>query len=133
MLHKTTTNNSTSHHIVIGDILLHSEKKLIPIQVQILTPICAEINEKLNNPRLLPSTYGLNNNQMEILCDLKNPIRDKVRHERILSTKKLMRLHKFGWDFVKELKSKVIIINNSDNESKTSTKTTNMNKEQTHF
>lgn len=131
MFHKNTTNDNNYYPTVIGDILLHSEIKLIPIQVQILTTISPQINEKINKPRLLPSSCGLLDNQSELLCDLKNSTIDKLTHERILSSKRLMRIHKLGWEFVKELKSKVITINN--NESKISMKNMDSNNEQTHF
>jgi hypothetical protein len=54
MFHKNTTtsdNNYQYYHIVIGDIILHSEIKSAPIQVQLLTAT-SQIIEKPNTFRL---------------------------------------------------------------------------------
>ncbi len=133
MSHKSTTNDNNYKYypIVIGDILLHSETKLIPIQVQLLIAISPQTIEKPNIPRLLPSSCEITNNQTKILCDLKNPTIVKLTHERILSAKKLMRIHKVGWALMKELKSKVITINNI--ESEISTENMDLNSEKTNF
>jgi len=133
MSHKNTTNDNNYQysHIVIGDILLHSEIKPTPIQVQLLTATSSQINETKNIPRLLPNPAGMVNNQTGILCDLKNSTMVKLTHERKLSAKKLMHIHKAGWALIKELKLKIITINNV--ESKLSAINIESNNEQTHF
>jgi hypothetical protein len=133
MSHKNTTNdnNYQYYHIVIGDILLHSEIKPTPIQVQLLTATSSQINEEQNIPRLLPNPAGMVNNQTGILCDLKNSTMVKLTYERKSSAKKLMHIHKVGRALIKQLKSKIITINNI--ETKLSTISTDSNNEQIHF
>jgi hypothetical protein len=133
MSHKNTTNdnNYQYYHIVIGDILLHSEIKPTPIQVQLLTATSSQINEEQNIPRLLPNPAGMVNNQTGILCDLKNSTMVKLTYERKSSAKKLMHIHKAGRALIKQLKSKIITINNI--ETKLSTISTDSNNEQIHF
>jgi hypothetical protein len=124
MLNKNTTNNENHQYysIVIGDILLHSERKSTPIQVISQSFVTnSQTIEKLNIPRVILNSSGLIKDQSRILCDLKNSTIVPLKSERILSTGKFVRLHQAGWAFVKELKSKVFILN------------TNTNNKQTHF
>ncbi len=112
----TNGNDYQYHPIVIGDILLHSEIKLPPIQViiQPVNAISSQTFDQPNIPRLLPNSSGIQDDQTKISCDLKNSTTVKLIHERTLSKKKLMRIRKAGWTLVKELKSKIIKVNKTE-------------------
>jgi hypothetical protein len=121
MCYKNTTdaNDYQYHHIVIGDVLLHSEIKSVPIQI-IIEPLLITPSQTLDKsdiPRFIPSRSEVINNQTGILCDLKNPTVVKLNHEQTLPSTKVIHIYKAGWTFVKELKSKISTLNtNSNNE-----------------
>ncbi len=136
MAHKNTTNDDHRRYypIVIGDILLHSERKTTPIQVIIQSLIKIPsplINENSNSPRLLPNSFESTNNQTRIACDSKNPTIGKSTRKQTLSAKEFMRIYQAGWTLLKGLKSKIIKMD--DIESKISTGNKNSNNELTRF
>jgi hypothetical protein len=135
MLSKNTTNNENDQYysIVIGDILLHSERKSISIQVisQSFVRKSSQIMETTNIPRVMLNSSELRKDQTGILCDLKNSTTVPLKQERILSTRTFVRLHQAGWAFIKEIKSKVMAINSKP--SKVCSLNTNTNNKQTHF
>jgi hypothetical protein len=136
MLNENTTNNEDDQYcpVIVGDILLHSESKLIPIQVisQSLVRKSSQILETMNIPRVMFNPSELKENQTRILCDLKNSTTTLLKRERTLSTRKFVRLHQVGWTFVKDLKSKVMAINNNT-PSNVSTVNPSTNNKQTLF
>lgn len=124
MLNKPTTNDSHNHqqHVVVGDILLHTEEKIIPIQVfsQLLSATSSLTPDKQIIQRLLPNSSKTNTSQTTVSCDLKNTTSIKPTSEPIKnssSSKKILRIHKAGLALVKEFKSKVIISNQTEQKS----------------
>jgi hypothetical protein len=121
MSNETATNNDEHRHqhIVIGDILLHSELNITIIQVVIhsLSVTSPLTVDKPIIHRLSANSSGTNG----FPCDLKNTSPDKVTPERIKkslsSRKKLIRMHKAGLALVKEFKSKVVTSNHNDSKS----------------
>ena len=124
MVSKITSNdgidNPHHHHqqIVIGDLLLHSETKIVVIQVLIQSSTSIPPTN-FNAPiihRLLPAnSSGTNNSSSTIIsCDLKNTSPVNSSHSRsktLSSSKKLRRMRKAGLALVKELKTKVVAPN----------------------
>ena len=139
MLNKTETNGGDDlphhHHIVIGDILLHSESKIltIPVIINLLSPTSSSTIAKPIIRRLTPNSSGTNGSQTIIPSDLKNTASVKVNSERrrtsLSSKKKFLRMHKAGLALVKEFKSKVISLNHNDLKSVN----TNTNDQRTHL
>jgi hypothetical protein len=135
MLNKTTSNDGNDHQhqhsIVMGDILLHSESKIIVVQV-VIQSLSTTSSSTLNKPtihRLSPNSSGTNTLQTIVPCDLKNNPPIKINHERTKtsSSKKIIRMHKAGLALVKELKSKVITPNQTEQ------KTITVDNERTHL
>ena len=121
MSNRTLINeeNEQFYPVLIGDILLHSERKSNPILV-ISQPLINRSSQTTNpRPSVFRSPAGLMHNQTGILCDLKNTTTVPFTHERMMSFKKFIRLHQVGWSFVQSLKSKMTMIHNHP--SKTAT------------
>ena len=107
MKKETRDHNSSYHSIIVGDILLHSEIRLTPIQVR--TSICNSAIEDRSIPHLIsnPSTTAKHS-----LCDLRNlPV--TTTHQRSVSTKSLMHIHKLGSTFMREFKLKFRTMKNT--------------------
>ncbi|UJR23250.1 hypothetical protein I4U23_026270 [Adineta vaga] len=148
MLNKASINDDGDRHyqqqqqkqqqplLILGDILLHCESKLVTIQVVTQTSRTTSplTYEKPIIHRLSANSTGTNNSQTLVPCDLKNALPIKVTSERTkstLSTKKLVRMQKAGVALVKEFKSKVV--NGNHSESKAITVHEDSNREQTKF
>jgi len=111
MVNKTTTTNVIDNQIIIGDILLYSESKIVTI------PITIESNSSGITKNQQPPIHRLSSNantnaQALVPCDLKNTSPTNRTNERIkssaLSSKKLLRMPKAGLALAKEFKSKVV-------------------------
>ncbi|CAF1251070.1 unnamed protein product [Adineta steineri] len=144
MLNKASINDDGDHnhhqqqqqHVVIGDILLHSDSKTAIIQVVIhsLKTSSSLTSDKPIIQRQSANSSGINNSQAIVSCDLKNTPPIKVTEEQVKSrsSKKLVRIQKAGMALVKDFKSKVIHTNQSEPKT-TNTKNTNSDTEQTYF
>jgi hypothetical protein len=119
MLNKATANDGSDHQhhhqINIGDILLHSESKITIIQVVSQSTSSLTFDKPIIR-RLSPNSSGTNGVQTIVPCDVKNipPLKDSHERLKTSSTKKFMRMQKAGLALVKELKSKVITPNHSE-------------------
>lgn len=116
MSNRTTINEQTDEYypILIGDILLHSEQKCTPILV-ISQPLMNKSSQISHEKSTIHSVFK---NPTGILCDLKNTTAVPIANERMVSLKKFTRFHQVSWNFVKRLKSKVMIIHNQQVKSK---------------
>lgn len=122
MLSKVTTNDGIDNHhyhqqqqIIIGDLLLHSETKIvvIPVSIQSSPSILSTKSNSSIIHRSLPSSSGTNQSTTMISCDLRNtsPVKSSHSQSKTFPTKKLRRMRKAGLAIVKELKTKVITPN----------------------
>lgn len=106
-----STSNQGCYPILIGDILLHSERTLHPILV-VSQPMIIEVsranNEILKIPSVSVNASKIAKDSTGILCDLKNTTTGRSVHERVRSLKKLTRLHQVGWTFIKRVKLRVV-------------------------
>lgn len=120
MLSKVTTNDGIDnyHHqqqIIIGDLLLHSEAKIvvIPVFIQSSPSISSTKSNSSIIHRSIPSSSGTNSSTTIVSCDLKNtsPVKSSHPQSKTFPSKNLRRMRKAGLAIVKELKTKVITPN----------------------
>lgn len=117
--------HSQGYQTCIGDLLIHSEKKVIVLPV-ILQSLAEKVpsssspvvpNDQPIIHRLAPKHPSVSGIATTAGADLKNNYSVKPANERTtktFSTKNVLRVHKAGWALVKEIKSKVLTAKLSD-------------------
>lgn len=119
----STTATFQGYQTCIGDMLIHSEKKILvlPVFLHLSTEnVSSSTSITTDQPIIhrLPANHSpVNHLSIKSRRDLKNNLTTNSSNERTtkaFTTKHVLRVHKAGWALIKELKTKVLTRKLSD-------------------